>query len=125
MARYEEREDSAVDIESDAGSIMSSPNEDTPLLSTDLPAEIVPDKSFQRLVIGMVALFLFIIEISQYIMEPAKMAIMEDIICRNQFPDHSLSMPSVQDHRCKDKEVQKTLAMVRSWIATSEMFFRS
>lgn len=125
MARYDDNyQDSAVDVESDAGSIMATPAEDSPLLPTDLPVDIVPDKRFQHLVIGMCALLLFIIEVCQYVMQAPMQSIMEDIICRDQFPDHQLGVHSIMDHRCKDRATQKELAMLRSWTTTIEMFVR-
>lgn len=124
MARYDnDREDSAIDIDidSDVESLSSPASEETPLLPTDLPADIVPSKSFQRRVVGMCLLFLLVVETCQFLCEPPTQEIMEDIICRGHFPDHQLA---VLDHRCKDKEIQKTLAMVRSWSFTVENLIR-
>jgi hypothetical protein len=89
------------------------------------PAEVVtPSKSFRRFVLGMCVLFLFIIEASQYILTPAMEQIMEDIICRHYHPDHVLAVPGAHDNRCKETDVQKRLAMVRSWSMSLEMMFR-
>lgn len=88
------------------------------------PAEVVtPSKSFRRFVLGMCVLFLFIIEASQYILTPAMEQIMEDIICRHYHPDHVLAVPGAHDNRCKETDVQKRLAMVRSWSMSLEMMF--
>ncbi|UKZ81516.1 hypothetical protein TrVFT333_009288 [Trichoderma virens FT-333] len=96
-------------------------DESTSLLhSADLPADIAPSKSFRRFVLGMCVVFLFIIEVSQFILTPAMEQIMEDVICRRYHPDHALAM---HDNRCKETDVQKTLAMVRSWSMSGEMLF--
>lgn len=73
---------------------------------------------------GMCILMLFIVEVSQFIMEPPLQKIMEDIICRDYYPNHALRMPRIQDHRCKNTDVQKTLAMVRGWLMAVEMATR-
>lgn len=100
-------------------------DETTSLLqNNDLPADIAPSKSFRRLVVGMCVLFLFIIEVSQYILNPPMEQIMEDVICRRYHPDHMIAMPQLHDSRCKDTEVQKTLAMVRSWSTSLDMLLR-
>ncbi|KAH0495992.1 hypothetical protein TgHK011_009513 [Trichoderma gracile] len=101
-------------------------DETTALLQTECPsAEVItPSKSFRRFVLGMCVLFLFIIEASQYILTPAMEQIMEDIICRDYHPDHVLAMPGApHDNRCKETDVQKRLAMVRSWSMSLEMMF--
>ncbi|OTA06959.1 hypothetical protein A9Z42_0077860 [Trichoderma parareesei] len=96
----------------------------TLLQNTCPPAEVVtPAKSFRRFVLGMCVLFLFIIEASQYILTPAMEQIMEDIICRHYHPDHVLAVPGTHDNRCKETDVQKRLAMVRSWSMSLEMMF--
>ncbi|RFU76030.1 cop9 signalosome complex subunit 2 [Trichoderma arundinaceum] len=99
-------------------------DEETALLqNTDLPPDIAPSKAFRRLVLGMCVLFLFIVEVSQYILTPPTEQIMEDVICRRYHPDHALVMPRIHDSRCKETDVQKTLAMVRSWSMSGEMMF--
>ncbi|KFA73437.1 hypothetical protein S40288_04186 [Stachybotrys chartarum IBT 40288] len=92
-------------------------DERSPMLATapDRPPQAVPSKWFRRRVLAMCILFLFIAEVSTYIMDPPSQAIMEDIICRDRFPDHALNVWDRRDDRCKDKLVQDTLAMVRSW----------
>ncbi|CAM1506121.1 Fc.00g057620.m01.CDS01 [Cosmosporella sp. VM-42] len=117
-------EDSAtdVDVESNADSDGEfTPSEQSPLLPNDLPPEILPPKSFQHKVLFMCILCLFIVEVSQFIMDPPLQKIMEDIICRNYYPDHALRMPEIKDHRCKNTEVQKTLAMVKGWALAADM----
>lgn len=101
-------------------------DETTALLQTSPLAGdvVVPSRSFRRFVLGMCVLFLFIIEASQFILTPAMEQIMEDIICRNYHPDHALAVPGAHDNRCKETEVQKRLAMVRSWSMSLEMMFR-
>lgn len=130
MARYGrghdvEREDSAISIESDGDSFLASPpGEESPLLPTDLPADIVPPKSFQRLVIGLVVLFLILIEIGEYLSDPPEMSIIEGILCRERYPDHQLLSASDSDPRCKDTEIQKEIAMIRSWAMSLESLIR-
>jgi TRAP-type uncharacterized transport system fused permease subunit len=89
------------------------------------PAEARVSVSGQRRVILMCVLFLFIVEFSMYIMEPPLQAIMEDFVCHGFYPDHvpnaSLAAP---DGRCKNPDVQTTLAMARSWLLWMGMFVR-
>ncbi len=124
-------EESLVDVESDAPDAMDDgqttpSSEGTPLLhNTDLPPDVAPDKKFRRLVVAMCTVLLFIVEVSVFIMAPPTQQIMEDIICRDRYPDHLLRMPSVEDDRCKNTDVQQTLAMVRSWSASGEMLIRT
>lgn len=100
-------------------------NETTSLLqNNNLPADVAPSKAFRRLVVAMCVLFLFIIEVSQYILNPPMEQIMEDVICRRYHPDHAIAMPQLHDSRCKDTEIQKTLAMVRSWSTSLDMLLR-
>ncbi|KAM0263939.1 hypothetical protein ACHAQJ_000974 [Trichoderma viride] len=100
------------DYEADEGTAL--------LQNTDLPADIAPSKEFRRLVLGMCVLFLFIVEVSQYIINPPMEQIMEDVICRRHHSDHALA---THDGRCKETDVQKTLAMVRSWGMSGDMLF--
>lgn len=104
--------------------VESLPSEETPLLSDGASPGDTPDQSFRRRVLVMCVVFIIIVEVSQYIMEPPLQKIMEDIICRNYHPDHMLRMPTIQDERCKNPDVQKTLAMVRGWSASAEMAAR-
>lgn len=101
-------------------------DETTALLQAPCPLDevVTPSKPFRRFVLGMCVLFLFIIEASQYILTPAMEQIMEDIICRHYHPDHALAVPGAHDNRCKETDVQKRLAMVRSWSMSLEMMFR-
>ncbi|KAL6872146.1 major facilitator superfamily domain-containing protein [Trichoderma novae-zelandiae] len=100
-------------------------DEATALLQTSSPPAdaVAPSKPFRRFVLGMCVLFLFIIEASQFILTPAMEQIMEDIICRDYHPDHALAVPGAHDNRCKETDVQKRLAMVRSWSMSLEMLF--
>ncbi|KAM0417336.1 hypothetical protein ACHAPT_012652 [Fusarium lateritium] len=101
------------DVESNSGYEHDVvPSEGSPLLSNDLPRDLVPSRAFQRRVLGMCILSLFIVEVSEYIADPPQQKIIEDIICRRYYPDHVLE---VNDHRCKGNHIQKTLAMVRGW----------
>ena len=96
----------------------------TPLLATDLPSEIVPDKAFQHLVMFMCVLFIGLVEIYGFLTNAPLQEIMEDFICHSAYPDHTMNNPRIQDQRCKGPEVQKTLAMARSWWAACEMWIR-
>ncbi|KAI9163984.1 MFS transporter [Paramyrothecium foliicola] len=119
--RDDDLDDAATEVGSNGDAYVAA--ERTPLLPTDLPAQVVPDKSFQHLVMAMTLLFLFIVEVATYLMDPPIQSVMEDIICRQKFPDHVMFPVShAADARCKGKEVQKTLAMVKGWIFSSEMF---
>lgn len=128
MTRHDlSQEESAInaDVESNGTSDAESTlSEHSPLLPNDLPPEIVPSKTFQRKVLLMCTVTLFIVTVSAYIMEPPLQNIMEDIICRKYFPDHTLRMPRIQDHRCKNTEVQKSLAMLRGWGFAMDMSIR-
>ncbi|KAF4472443.1 hypothetical protein FALBO_675 [Fusarium albosuccineum] len=103
------------DVESNHGSEHGGQTEESPLLPNDLPADLVPSKAFQRRVLLMCILSLFIVEVAEYITEPPLKKILEDIICRGYYPDHLLNVPMIQDNRCKSTHVQKTLAMVQGW----------
>lgn len=127
MSPTDLRPDDAVDsdVESEGADLLQADStERSPLLRNDLPPDIVPAKSFRNRVLLMCILSLFIVEVSQFIMEPPLQKIMEDIICRDYYPDHTLRVPRIQDSRCKNNEVQKTLAMVRGWALAFEMATR-
>jgi len=114
------------DVERDTaeGLYTDGDNEETPLLPTDLPSDILPTKSFQRMVVVVGTLTLVFITVSQSILSPAVQEILEDVICRKVYPDHRLGLFNALDNRCKDNQVQKTLAMLRAWDASAEMFVR-
>ena len=90
------------------------------------PAETkVPMSAQQRYVILMCVLFLFMVEFSMYIMEPPLQAIMEDLVCHGLYPDQVAMAPRAEpDSRCKNPNVQTTLAMARSWLMWVGMFVR-
>ncbi|RCI12671.1 hypothetical protein L249_0870 [Ophiocordyceps polyrhachis-furcata BCC 54312] len=94
----------------------SSPK--TPMATTEqrplLPDQTHEQALFRRRVVAMCVLFLIVVELSSSVMEPSQLQIMEDVICRRHFP-------LVDDGRCKDNSVQKTLAMVRSWSMSADM----
>lgn len=98
--------------------------EESPLLNTDPPPDVVPDKAFQHLVLSMCVLFAFIVEVSVFIMQPPLQQVMEDRICGEIYPDHPVGIMSKTDGRCKDNRVQTELAMLRSWEISAEMFVR-
>ena len=99
-------------------------NEETPLLGTDLPPDVAPDKKFQALVISMCVLFIFIVEVGVEIMAAPGQQVLEDILCREHYPDHKIGVLDIDDERCKAPEVQKDMAMLRSWDASTGMLIR-
>lgn len=70
----------------------------------------------------MCVLFLFIVEVSQFVMIAPLQQVLEDRICGDIYPDHELGVVANPDDRCKDKFVQKQLAMLRSWDVSAQMF---
>lgn len=111
-----QRERLITDIESNDGLSDASPSEETPLITNDLPSDLFPPEAFRRRVLAMCVLSLFIVEVSQTITAPPLQKITEDVICRHYHPDHLLRVPEqFEDHRCKNIDVQKTLAMVQGW----------
>lgn len=118
--------DAIMDADSDSDSSYHDndhvvPCEESPLLPTDLPPDIIPSKSIRRRVLLMSVLFLVIVEVGQFIMEAPLQKIMEDVICRNYYADHALRTPRIQDNRCKSNHVQEKLAMVRGWTFALQM----
>ncbi|KAF7552330.1 hypothetical protein G7Z17_g4416 [Cylindrodendrum hubeiense] len=98
------------------GPVGDDAGEETRFLPMDIAPDIVPQKSNQRYVILMCVQFLFIIEFSMFIMEPPLQEIMEDFVCHTVYPDHRTGVPQEPDTRCKNPDVQGTLAMARSWM---------
>lgn|SRR5688572_4524783 len=94
------------------------------LLATDLPREIMPDKQFQQTVLLMSCIFIALVETYSFLTIAPIQEIMEDFICHSHYPDHMMNKPMIQDQRCKQPDVQKTLAMVRSWWQTCELWVR-
>lgn len=72
----------------------------------------------------MCVLFLFIVEVSQFVMNAPLQQVLEDRICGDIYPDHELGLVASPGDRCKDKSVQKRLAMLRSWDVSAQMFVR-
>jgi len=101
-----------------------SPTEESPLLRNDTPSADEPSKAFRRRALGMCMLALLMVEVSQFIMNPPTKKIIEDIICRQHYPDHDIRVYWLEDSRCKDSPVQKTLAMVQGWSQAFEMGVR-
>lgn len=97
---------------------------ETPFLATDLPPKIVPDKHFQHTVTAMCCIFIGLVETYAFLTNAPLQEIMEDFICHSHYPDHAMNQPMIQDQRCKEPDVQKILAMVRSWWQTCEMWVR-
>ena len=106
------------DLESDHGQ-----HEGTPLLPTDLPPAIAPDKAFKRRVFAMMILFIAVVDIAATIMEAPTQEIIEDFICRQHFPSYE-AQEEPQNDGCKGAAVQKTLAMVRAYQFACQSFVR-
>lgn len=100
-----------------------SATEGTPLLPTDLPAEVQPSKAFQYKVTLLCAVFIFIVDVSVFLMDPPFQEIVEDVICRIHHPDHVLWQNGV-DKRCKAPDVQKMMAMVKSAVMIPQLLCR-
>ncbi len=98
--------------------------EDTPLLPTDLPAELIPERSLRLLVSVIGGLCLTLVGVSQRLFGPALQEIMEDVICRDVYADHQLNTLSHPDSRCKGNDVQKILSMVSAVDTSAEMIVR-
>lgn len=98
--------------------------EGTPLLATDLPKDALPSAAVKYKVIMMCAIFLFIIDVGAFVMDPPTQQLMEDIICRDRFPDHPIGKDGVGDGRCKMAEIQKTLAALKSMSMFAQMLCR-
>jgi hypothetical protein len=107
-------------IEGDEG-----PTEQSPLLPSGTHEDDEPSKSLRRRALAMGMLALLMVEVSQFIMNPPTKKIAEDIICRQHYPDHLIGAFDIDDHRCKDSPVQKTLAMVQGWEQAFEMGVRT
>lgn len=100
-------------------------DEDLPLYEGDpLASPAVPKaaSTSPRYVVIMCSLFIFMVELSMYVTDPALQMIMEDVACHNHFPDHKIGDFKTEDARCKDAAVQGTLAMSRSWMMWATMF---
>lgn len=82
------------------------------------------DKSTLRKVLTMSVIFLFIVELGSYIMEPPLQQIMEDFVCHENFPDHKVGAWDEEDPQCSEAAVQGMLAMARSWTMWAKMFVR-
>jgi hypothetical protein len=77
-----------------------------------------------RYVILMCAMFIFTVELSMYVTDPAMQMIMEDVACHDHYPDHKIGVNTGEDSRCKNADVQGTLAMSRSWMMWAQLFVR-
>lgn len=102
-------------------------DEDLPLYEGDpLASPAVPKapSTSPRYVVIMCSLFIFMVELSMYVTDPALQMIMEDVACHDHFPDHKIGDFKAEDARCKDAAVQGTLAMSRSWMMWATMFVR-
>ncbi|KAM0463489.1 hypothetical protein ACHAO4_000204 [Trichoderma viride] len=100
-------------------------DEDLPLYEGDpLASPAVPKapSTSPRYVVIMCSLFIFMVELSMYVTDPALQMIMEDVACHDHFPDHKIGDFKAEDARCKDAAVQGTLAMSRSWMMWATMF---
>lgn len=95
------------------GDIESRPEEETPLLSHDLPPTVAPSRRYQLKVIGLAMTFILIVEVGAYLQIPPSYQLMEEIICRQRYPDHIIS--AEDDDVCKGPDVQGQLAMIKGW----------
>lgn len=98
--------------------------EGTPLLATDLPKDVLPNAAVKYKVILMCAIFLFIIDVGAFVMDPPTQQLMEDVICRDHFPDHPVGRDGVGDGRCKTASIQKSLAALKSMTMFAQMLCR-
>lgn len=103
-------------------------DEDLPLYEGDplaSPAAVPQAAAVSaRYVVIMCSLFIFMVELSMYVTDPALQMIMEDVACHDHYPDHKIGDFSGEDTRCKNADVQGTLAMSRSWMMWAAMFVR-
>lgn len=95
------------------GDIESRPEEETPLLSHDLPPRVAPSRRYQLKVIGLAMTFILIVEVGAYLQIPPSYQLMEEIICRQRHPDRIIS--AEDDDVCKGPDVQGQLAMIKGW----------
>jgi MFS family permease len=91
--------------------------DETPLLGRDSPEE--PRSLYRQNVLILIAVFIFTAELAAGVYVAPSSAVMENIICRSHYPDVS---PNIMagDPRCKEHEIQGTLAMIRGWANTFE-----
>ncbi|KAJ6780047.1 hypothetical protein PWT90_01219 [Aphanocladium album] len=102
-------------------SITRDAAENTPLIPTDLPAELIPERSLRLLVSIIGGLCLTLVGVATRLASPALQEIMEDVICKNVYADHQLNSLSPPDDRCKGNDVQKILSMVSALDVSAEM----
>ncbi|KAK5990617.1 Efflux pump ustT-like protein [Cladobotryum mycophilum] len=105
--------------------LTSSPDEESLLLDNrdeeGQPVEVVAPESLRRLVISLSIVMLLLLNLNGTVSLAPLQMIMEDIICRKYYPENILSIPGNRDELCKTANVQKTLAMVRSWVGFSDL----
>ncbi|GAB0138226.1 hypothetical protein EsDP_00006465 [Epichloe bromicola] len=89
--------------------------------------------TLKRRVLLMSILFLFIVEFSLFVMEAPLQQIMENFICHGKTMSKSAKRAQMDmdmgdmdgmkgmDPRCKEPDVQQTLAMARSWMMSVSM----
>ena len=90
---------------------------ETPLLDRDSPKE--PRSLYKQNVIILIFAFLFLAELGNGIFLAPSTAVMENIICRNYYPEVSHNIMA-NDPRCKQDNVQGALANIKGWMATFE-----
>ena len=105
--------------------ISGTATEHTPLLADDVPLENRHSRAGRRKVILICALLLFVVDAGANIMEPPTNQLMEDVICRDYFPDHALGREGFADHRCKERHVQKDFTMLKSVIMFTRTLCRT
>lgn len=87
-----------------------------PPIEQDAAAAVpAPSRAFQLRVQLMCAVFLFIIDVSVFIIDPPTQQILEDIICRDRYGgDPSVLLAKGPGSPCKSPDVQSKLAMFTS-----------
>lgn len=114
--RHQPLSGDSTDDEDDAGFVNNRyATAETPLLGRDSPEE--PRSLYRQNVIILIFAFLFIAELGGGLFVAPSSAVMENIICRNYYPEVSDNI-MVSDPRCKRDDVQGTLATIRGWAYT-------
>lgn len=118
------RRDSDSDDDDNAASLAG---EASPLLAqqmdgndNDVPPEVWPDSLFRQNLLILCMVFVIIVELGAYLQVPPTNKLMEEIICRQEFPDMGLhpSGPSGDgpgDDPCQSNAVQERIALIRGW----------
>lgn len=89
----------------------------------------LPSKAFRYKVISLCILFVFLIDLSGFLIEPPVQAIIEDVVCYIHYPDHRLAIGGGggggdTDPRCKSPDVQKMMTSVKAITIIPDFLFR-